>query len=214
MFATLMLLIAEPVARTATASQDDDRVSRSAMAVQEFFDEIVPRVEKPPEKPFDIEVLRLRRMNLEEQFGKVESASVRDNISVSVRDGKCFGGECAKLLYGRAEDRKELLRIAEDVFRQLGLYGDNFGFGNYPRPAIPRDKINTNLRDIMWINWSACQGKTDPYNRLWCTTDYNNLFLHPVSLPDQPFYVLFKTNDSKVSDIEIAFHDKLSFEKF
>jgi len=188
---------------------------RSPAIVQSFLDEIEPRLAKPADQPFDSATVKSRQQKLMEQLQRVENESVLDNVRVSLRDPECFMGECTKLNYGREGDRKELLRIVDEAFRQLGLYGDNFGWGNYPRPDIAGKKISADLGGITWLNWSACQGRSDPFNRMWCSNEYNGLFLGPgVSLPDPPFYVMFHTENGRVSLVKVVFKRKDYFENF
>lgn len=210
-FSALLLATAPAATPIRVPILKADPDPRSSAVVQTFLDEITPKLVKPANEPFDNAFVKTRQQKLEKQLHHVENGSVLDNVRVSLRDTACFTGECTKLNYGTESDRKELLRIVDKAFWQLGLYGDSFGWGNYPRPDISGKKISANLNDITWLNWSACQGRGDPFNRMWCSNDYNSLL---VGLPDPPFYVMFQTENGRVSLVKVVFERKDYFENF
>ena len=212
---TLLLAAAPAAAPSHIPILKADPDPRSPAIVQEFLDEIAPRLTKPANEPFDRATVNTRQQKLDQLLHRVETESaILNNVRVSLRDPACFMGECAKLNYVEENDRKELLRIVDKAFWELGLYGDSFGWGNYPRPDVSGKKTSANLSDLIWLNWSACQGRGDPFNRMWCTNDHNSLFFGPVSHPDPPFYVMFQTEKGRVSLVKVVFERKDYFEDF
>lgn len=171
-------------------------------------------MEAAKKKFVDSEEVKARQKKLGEQLGWIEGASPFDNVSVSLRENDCFGGECTKLSYYKEQDREELLRIVDKAFSMVGLYGDDIGFGNYPRPKIPENVKGVNLTGLTWINWSACQ-EWKPHKRVACRSNYEFMFGIP-GLPqaDPPFYVSFRTQGNDVSFVDIVFEQKAFFDRF
>ncbi|WP_152568013.1 hypothetical protein [Sphingopyxis sp. LC81] len=210
MIFSIFLFAAVPAAE----AENTPRQFEPSEAVQGFVDKIAPKLEAAKKKLVDSEAVKARRKKLGEQLGRIESASPFDNVSVSLRENGCFGGECAKLSYYKEQDREELVRIADKAFSMVGLYGDDIGFGNYPRPNIPENVKGVNLTGLTWINWSACQ-ELKLQKRVACLSSYEFMFGIPgLPRPDPSFYVNFRTQGNEVSFVEIVFEQKAFFDRF